>query len=61
MNTPVKLNITSMDVIHSLYIPAFRVKVDAVKGLKTYAWFCRKPWVSIFFNAPNFAVWGMRT
>jgi cytochrome c oxidase subunit 2 len=35
----VKLNITSMDVIHSLYIPAFRVKVDAVKGLTTYAWF----------------------
>jgi cytochrome c oxidase subunit 2 len=39
VNTPVKLNITSMDVIHSLYIPAFRVKVDAVKGLTTYAWF----------------------
>ena len=39
VNTPVKLNITSADVIHSMYIPAFRVKVDAVKGLTTYAWF----------------------
>jgi cytochrome c oxidase subunit 2 len=39
VNTPVKLTITSADVIHSLYIPAFRVKVDAVKGLTTHAWF----------------------
>ena len=38
-NKPVKLNITSEDVIHSLFIPAFRIKIDAVKGLKTYAWF----------------------
>lgn len=38
-NTPIKLNITSMDVLHSLYIPAFRIKVDAVKGIQTYAWF----------------------
>ena len=36
---PVKLNITSEDVIHSLFIPSFRVKVDAVKGMNTYAWF----------------------
>ncbi len=39
VNKPVKLNITSSDVIHSLFIPAFRVKVDAVKGIYTYAWF----------------------
>jgi cytochrome c oxidase subunit 2 len=36
---PVKLTITSVDVNHSLFIPAFRVKVDAVKGMKTYEWF----------------------
>jgi cytochrome c oxidase subunit II len=36
---PVKLNITSVDVLHSLFIPAFRVKVDAVKGMNTYVWF----------------------
>ncbi len=37
--SPVKLNITSEDVIHGLFIPTFRVKVDAVKGIKTYVWF----------------------
>ncbi|KJS01272.1 MAG: caa(3)-type cytochrome c oxidase subunit 2 [Desulfobulbaceae bacterium BRH_c16a] len=35
----IKLNITSVDVVHSFYLPAFRVKVDAVKGMPTYAWF----------------------
>ena len=38
-HTPIKLNIESLDVIHSFSLPAFRVKVDAVKGLPTYAWF----------------------
>jgi cytochrome c oxidase subunit 2 len=36
---PVKLNIESLDVIHSLYIPAFRIKEDAVPGAETYLWF----------------------
>ncbi|RJP95204.1 MAG: cytochrome c oxidase subunit II [Desulfobacteraceae bacterium] len=36
---PVKLNVTSLDVIHSLFIPAYKVKVDAVKGMETYLWF----------------------
>ncbi len=36
---PVKINLTSEDVLHSLFIPAFRVKVDAVKGLTSYVWF----------------------
>ena len=35
----VKLNISSIDVLHSFFIPAFRIKVDAVKGMPTYAWF----------------------
>jgi len=39
LGVPVKLNITSLDVNHSFYIPAFRIKVDAVNNLKTYAWF----------------------
>jgi cytochrome c oxidase subunit 2 len=39
LDRPVKLNITSEDVIHSLFIPAFRVKVDAVPGVSTHAWF----------------------
>jgi cytochrome c oxidase subunit 2 len=36
---PVKLAITSADVLHSLFIPAFRVKEDAVPGRETYLWF----------------------
>ncbi|MGA1862514.1 cytochrome c oxidase subunit II [Deferribacter thermophilus] len=39
INKPVKLNITSKDVIHSFYVPAYRIKIDAVPGLVTYAWF----------------------
>jgi cytochrome c oxidase subunit 2 len=35
----VRLDITSLDVLHSLYIPAFRIKKDAVPGLTTYVWF----------------------
>lgn len=35
----VKLNISSIDVVHSFFLPAYRVKVDAVKGMSTYAWF----------------------
>jgi cytochrome c oxidase subunit 2 len=36
---PVKLTITSQDVIHSFYIPAFRIKMDAVPGRYTHIWF----------------------
>jgi len=36
---PVKLAINSLDVVHSLFIPAFRVKEDAVPGRETYLWF----------------------
>ncbi|SDP63060.1 cytochrome c oxidase subunit II [Desulforhopalus singaporensis] len=35
----VRLNVTSLDVLHSFYLPAFRIKVDAVRGMDTYAWF----------------------
>jgi cytochrome c oxidase subunit 2 len=35
----VRVAITSKDVLHSLYIPAFRVKKDAVPGITTYVWF----------------------
>jgi cytochrome c oxidase subunit II len=35
----IKLNIKSIDVVHSFFLPAFRIKVDAVKGIPTYAWF----------------------
>jgi cytochrome c oxidase subunit 2 len=39
LNKAVKLELTSLDVIHSLYIPAFRVKEDAVPGVTNYMWF----------------------
>jgi cytochrome c oxidase subunit 2 len=36
---PVQLILTSQDVIHSFYIPAFRIKKDAVPGAYTTIWF----------------------
>jgi cytochrome c oxidase subunit II len=36
---PVLLNLVSMDVIHSFYIPAFRVKMDVIPGKKISIWF----------------------
>ncbi len=36
---PIKLNISSEDVVHSLFIPAFRIKIDCVPGMNTYTWF----------------------
>ena len=38
-NKPVKLILTSRDVIHSFFIPAFRIKQDAVPGTYTALWF----------------------
>lgn len=54
VNKPVKLNITSGDVIHSMFIPAFRVKVDAVKGVTTYAWFLPEEKGEYFFQCTEF-------
>jgi cytochrome c oxidase subunit 2 len=36
---PVKLTMTSEDVIHSFYVPAFRTKQDVVPGRYTTTWF----------------------
>jgi cytochrome c oxidase subunit II len=36
---PVKLIMTSQDVIHSFYVPAFRAKMDVVPGRYTTTWF----------------------
>jgi len=36
---PVRLILTSEDVIHSFYVPAFRTKQDAVPGRYTSTWF----------------------
>ena len=39
VNEPTKLTMQSDDVIHSLYIPAFRAKKDIVPGRYNYMWF----------------------
>ena len=39
VNRPVKLLMTSEDVLHGLFIPNFRVKQDAVPGMYTTIWF----------------------
>src|SRR5262245_6885493 len=36
---PVRLTITSEDTIHSFFVPAFRIKKDAVPGTYNVAWF----------------------
>jgi len=36
---PIKLLITSADVLHSLFIPAYRIKEDCVPGMETHLWF----------------------
>lgn len=35
----VKLNIKATDILHSVYIPAFRVKQDAIPGRDNFLWF----------------------
>jgi len=39
VNTPVKINLISVDVIHSLFIPAYRIKSDIVPGREKVMWF----------------------
>ena len=39
VGTPVRLNMTSEDVIHSFYVPAFRIKQDVLPGRYTTTWF----------------------
>jgi cytochrome c oxidase subunit 2 len=36
---PIKLTMTSEDVIHSFFVPAFRIKADVVPGRYTTTWF----------------------
>ena len=35
---PVQLTLTSLDVIHGLFLPAFRLKRDVVPGMSSKAW-----------------------
>jgi cytochrome c oxidase subunit 2 len=42
VNTPIKLEMTSQDVNHAFFIPAFRIKEDVINGKKTYLGFTAK-------------------
>lgn len=39
VNQPVRVTLTSEDVLHSFYVPAFRQKRDLVPGLRQLVWF----------------------
>lgn len=39
VNTPVKLIMTSQDVLHSFYVPSMRIKQDVIPGRYTMLWF----------------------
>jgi cytochrome c oxidase subunit 2 len=39
LGRPVKLTMTSQDVIHDFFVPAFRTKADVLPGRYTYLWF----------------------
>ena len=39
MGRPITVTIASEDVIHSLYFPSFRTKIDAIPGRYTELWF----------------------
>ena len=36
---PIPVNIESVDVLHGFYMPGFRIKRDAVPGMKNHVWF----------------------
>ncbi len=46
---PVRLIMTSVDVLHSLFVPEFRVKQDVVPGMYTTLW----------FEAPNVGIYNI--
>ena len=39
VGTPIKVTLNSVDVLHSFFAPAFRIKRDMVPGMETYVWF----------------------
>jgi cytochrome c oxidase subunit 2 len=39
VDRPIRLTMTSEDVIHSFFVPAFRIKMDCVPGRYTKTWF----------------------
>lgn len=39
VGTPIRLEMTSTDVLHSFYVPEFRIKHDVVPNRYSYVWF----------------------
>ncbi|MBI3636329.1 MAG: cytochrome c oxidase subunit II [Candidatus Rokubacteria bacterium] len=39
VNKPIRVHLKSQDVIHSFFVPNFRIKQDAVPGREIIAWF----------------------
>ncbi|SDZ82290.1 cytochrome c oxidase subunit 2 [Desulfuromusa kysingii] len=39
VNKPVKVLLYSTDVLHSFFVPAFRIKRDTVPNMESYVWF----------------------
>ena len=39
VNKPIKVLLRSTDVLHSFFVPAFRIKRDTVPGMESYVWF----------------------
>ena len=39
VSRPVRLRMSSSDVVHSLFVPAFRIKQDVLPNRYTFAWF----------------------
>ena len=39
VDTPVRLEMTSQDVLHSFYVPEFRIKHDVIPNRFAYVWF----------------------
>jgi cytochrome c oxidase subunit II len=52
--TPVRLAMTSEDVIHDLYLPALRLKQDILPGRTTYLWFTAKKTGTFWLTCAEF-------
>ena len=39
LDRPMKVEVNSLDILHGFYVPAFRIKVDAVPGRTNTTWF----------------------
>ncbi|MFT3921897.1 MAG: cytochrome c oxidase subunit II [Myxococcales bacterium] len=50
---PVKMQMSSLDVLHSFYIPEFRVKRDVVPGMYSSVWFEATATTSTYNKAAN--------